>query len=203
MINFGNILKTNMGCSFKDECEFSICEINLDQLLSKKKTIIEQFVNLGKKPSKDDKNNMVILDNQMEKELSKLQKRKKTKKNIEDNSNTIYTKKIAEYENLKIKWEKLIKNSNKNNKKNQSISMSESFNVEEDSEKSSENDGNNAEISHNSSSNSESNVFDFKSNKNLANNNINFSESVCKKDVTDEEDSSRLAREDCAKLGPS
>lgn len=222
-----------MGCSFKNECEDSYSEINLDQLFLKKRTVIEHFVCLGKKITIEDKNNMSILDNQIEKELAKMQKKyTKNNKSEEDASNSLYTKKKEEYENLKLKWEKLIKNNTKNNnnkssnknsirnsnrntnrntnknskknttKNNNSISISMSESFNIDEEIVDSSESGDEEINHNSSSNSESNVFNSKSNNDIVSKDNISSDNIIKKDNRSE-DSSRLAREEYEKIGHS
>lgn len=104
-----------MGCSFQEEIKYT--EKNLEQLLLKKKTMIENFSNSSKKPSNQEKIQMDILDKHVNKELFKLQKMSynKDKNLMQEVIINKYNKIKNDFENLVSQWEKIINdNENKN-----------------------------------------------------------------------------------------
>lgn len=160
-----------MGCSHDER---KISEINIEQLIYQKKTIIEEVSIHSKRPTEKVLRQMEIIDRQMRQELSNL----KTKldyfsREKETNEKSFYLKKKNEFVKLSLKWEKLFNSDKKNNDENISNSNSNSLDFDSFNE--------NKSYDNSSESNNNVNIFGFED--------------------SEEDDSSRYAKELCAESG--
>lgn len=96
-----------MGCSY-DERQFS--QLSIDQLMNKKKKIIEEMSDYYKRPTERVKRQMEIIDRQMRQELSNLKSKieyTNGEEETESSEKSFYIRKRDEFVNLALKWEEL------------------------------------------------------------------------------------------------
>ena len=164
-----------MGCTHDAQ---SFVETNINVLMFRKKTLIEELTGYDQKPTKEDKRQMEIIDKQMIQELSNLKDKNISNEDYKNNNNSLYLLKKCEFENLTIQWEKLLTQDDSirvnNIKDDNENSYSYGFSSENFSVKDSDN-----EIANNHNDNNHS---------------ININ-------IDSEDDSSKFAREEYEKYG--
>ena len=94
-----------MGCNHDERGFF---EIDINQLMSRKKNLIEEILGYDKKPTKNDKRQMEIIDKQMIQELTNLKKKQFSNGESSNSNNSFYLSKKYEFETLTTQWEKLL-----------------------------------------------------------------------------------------------
>ena len=168
-----------MGCTHDAQ---SFVETNINVLMFRKKTLIEELTGYDQKPTKEDKRQMEIIDKQMVQELSNLKDKNISNEESKKKNNTsLYLLKKCEFENLTIQWEKLLTQDDSirvNNIKDNDENGCNGFSSESFSVKDSDNENENEKVS----------------NHNDYNHSININ-------LDSEDDSSKFAREEYEKYG--
>ena len=95
-----------MGCTHDRQ---GFYDVNINQLMIRKKTIINELTGYDKRPTKEDKRQMEIIDRQMRRELSNLKSKQFSNDEVaKNNNNCFYYVLKYEFQTLSTQWEKII-----------------------------------------------------------------------------------------------
>ena len=99
-----------MGCTHDRQ---GFYDVNINQLMIRKKTIINELTGYDKRPTKEDKRQMEIIDRQMRRELSNLKSKQFSNDEVaKNNNNCFYYVLKYEFQTLSTQWEKIISDDN-------------------------------------------------------------------------------------------